>query len=88
MGHTDPMHIRMAALALLLILVGACRQPGDTPVPGGPAAPAPGGSPVAPAIEPGQPTPERPIDLPGSLVAPAIEPEPTGPDPTIDFDPG
>jgi hypothetical protein len=42
-----------------------------------------------PAIEPGQPTPEHPIELPGaSPVAPAIEPGQASPEPTIEFNPG
>ena len=81
----------MLATALFLVLVAACQQPADTDIPGGSAAPAPGGAPpVAPAIEPEPSGPEEPIELPSSVApdAPAIEPEPTGPDPTISFDPG
>jgi hypothetical protein len=74
-------------MSIVLVLVGACRQPSDTAGPPASVAPAPGGTPVAPAIEPGQPTPEHSIELPGaSPVAPAIEPERPSPEPPIEYD--
>ena len=84
------MKIRIAACGapLLLLVVAACQQPAGTAAPGGTAAPIPGESPIAPAIEPGQPSPERPIELPASPIAPAIEPGFLTPEPTIEFDPG
>ena len=85
------MKIRFSALGAtltLLVIASGCQQPTDTAGPPVSGAPQPGESPVAPAIEPGQPSPERPIDLPGSPVAPAIEPGFVTPEPTIEFDPG
>ena len=74
---------------LLAVVVGACQQPAETTVPAGSAAPTPGGaSPVAPAIEPGQPSPEQPIELPASPIAPAIEPGYVTPEPALSFEPG
>jgi len=86
------MRIRIAALGatlLLPVVVAACQQPAETTVPVGSDVPLPGrASPVAPAIEPGRPSPERPIELPASPVAPAIEPGVVSPEPPISFDPG
>jgi hypothetical protein len=86
------MKIRIAALGatlLFLVVVAACQQPAETTVPAGSDVPLPGrASPVAPAIEPGQPSPEQPIELPASPIAPAIEPGFVTPEPMLSFDPG
>ena len=85
------MSIRRGLLGpvLGLVLAVACQQPSDTVGPNGSSGPGGGVTPVAPAIEPGQPTPEHPIELPGaSPVAPAIEPGQPSPEPTIEFNPG
>jgi hypothetical protein len=76
-------------LVPVLLLTAACQQPSESAGPPGSDAPVPGESPIAPAIEPGHPTPEHPIDLPASSpLAPAIEPGQPSPEPTIEFDPG
>ena len=86
------MKIRIAApgaTLLLLVAVAACRQPAGTTVPAGSDVPLPGSaSPIAPAIEPGQPSPEQPIELPASPIAPAIEPGFVTPEPILSFAPG
>ena len=81
----------MVPAALLFgVAVAACQQPSDTAGPPVSAAPFPGESPVAPAIEPEPSGPDAPIGTlpPDAPVAPAIEPEPSGPEPAISFDPG
>jgi len=73
---------------LLLMLVVACQGPSDTAGPPASVAPLPGESPVAPAVEPGQPTPEHAIELPDeSPTAPAIEPDRPSPDPARSLEP-
>jgi hypothetical protein len=81
--------VRLLVLAALVASAVACQQPSDSAAPIASSGPG-GGTPVAPAIEPGQPTPEHPIELPGgdaSPVAPAIEPGQPSPEPTIEFNP-
>jgi hypothetical protein len=85
------MHRRATWLAMLLLgLVAACQQPSGTDAPTAPDAPAPGMSPIAPAIEPEPSGPESPVATlpPVEPVAPAIEPGFVTPEPTIEFDPG
>jgi hypothetical protein len=81
MRQTVDMHaIRLAAFAVLVLVVGACQAPA------GQATSTPNATPVAPAVEPTHPDAERTIELPSaSPIAPAIEPEPTGPEPTIEL---
>ena len=80
----------LAAALLLAVVAASCQEPSDTAGPPVSAAPVPGESPVAPAIEPEPPGPESPIGTlpPGEPIAPAIEPGFVTPEPTIEFDPG
>ena len=86
------MRTRIGALGVVLLVVATagCQAPSDTAGPPASAAPFPGESPVAPAIEPEPSGPESPIGTlpPGEPVAPAIEPGFVTPEPTIEFDPG
>jgi hypothetical protein len=86
------MKIRNAALGatLMVVLAAGCQAPADTAGPPVSAAPFPGESPVAPAIEPEPSGPESPVATlpPVEPVAPAIEPGFVTPEPTIEFDPG
>jgi len=75
---------------LMFVVAAGCQAPSDTAGPPVSAAPFPGESPVAPAIEPEPSGPESPIGTlpPGEPVAPAIEPGFVTPEPTIEFDSG
>ena len=77
-------------VVLLVVAAAGCQAPSDTAGPPVSAAPFPGESPVAPAIEPEPSGPEAPLGTlpPGEPIAPAIEPGFVTPEPTIEFDPG